>query len=88
MRSRLLPALAAATALTTAVTAAPARAVATPGSATHSIAAPGIPPAIPGTSSNFQLVGSNPLFNRGMNAAAAILGNYLYIGNRAVGSNT
>jgi len=88
MRSRLLLALAAATALVTAVTAAPARAVATPGSAPHSIAAPGIPPAIPGTSSNFQLVGSNPLFNRGMNAAPAIFGNYLYVGNRSDGSNT
>ena len=57
MRSRLLLALAAAAALVTAVTAAPSSAVATPGIATHSIAAPGIPPAIPGTSSNFELVG-------------------------------
>src|SRR5216683_2853419 len=78
MRSRLLLVLAAAAALVTAVTAAPSSAV----------AAPGIPPAIPGTSSNFQLVGSNPLFNRGMNAAPAIFGNYLYVGNRSDGSNT
>src|SRR5258707_11105044 len=56
MRSRLLLALTAA-ALVTAVTAAPTRAVATPGSAT-----PGIPSAIPGTSSNFELAGHNPLF--------------------------
>jgi hypothetical protein len=33
-------------------------------------------------------VGSNPLFNRGMNAAPAIFGNYLYVGNRSDGSNT
>src|SRR5262249_32845778 len=78
MRSRLLLALTAAAAMVAAVTAAPSRAVATPG----------IPPAIPGTSSNFQLVGQNPLFNRGMNAAPAIFGNYLYVGNRSDGSNT
>jgi hypothetical protein len=69
MRSRLLLALAATAALVTAVTAAPAGAVATPGAAAHGVAAPGIAPAIPGTSSNFQLVGKNPLFRRGMNAA-------------------
>src|SRR5258708_14486678 len=78
MRSRLLLALTAAAALVTTVTAAPAGAVATPG----------IPPAIPGTSSNFQLVGHNPLFNRGMNAAPAIFENYLYVGNRSDGSST
>src|SRR5215510_1002685 len=78
MRSRLLLALAATAALVTTVTAAPSVAVATPG----------IPPAIPGTSSNFQLVGKNPLFHRGMNAAPAIFGNYLYVGNRSDGSNT
>ncbi len=78
MRSRLLLALTAAAALVTAVTAAPSRAVATSG----------IPPAIPGTSSNFELVGHNPLYHRGMNAAPAIFGNYLYVGNRSDGSNT
>ena len=78
MRSRLLLALSAAAALVAAVTAAPSCAVATPG----------IPPTVPGTSSNFQLVGQNPLFNRGMNAAPAIFGNYLYVGNRSDGSNT
>src|SRR5499427_6301472 len=88
MRTRIMLALAAAAAMVTTVTAAPSSAVATPGIASHSIAAPGIPPAIPGTSSNFQLVGHNPLFNRGMNAAAAIFGNYLYVGNRTDGSNT
>src|SRR5258708_24893624 len=78
MRSRLLLALTAAAALVTTVTAAPSVAVATPG----------IPPAIPATSSNFQLVGHNPLFNRGMNAAPAIFENYLYVGNRSDGSST
>src|SRR5260370_14416672 len=78
MRSRRLIALTAAEALVTTVTAAASGAVATPG----------IPPAIPGTSSNFQLVGHNPLFNRGMNAAPAIFGNYLYVGNRSAASNT
>src|SRR5215471_7253420 len=42
----------------------------------------------PGTSQNFQLVGSNPLFNRGMNAALAIFDHYLYVGNRSDGSNS
>lgn len=45
----------------------------------------GIAPAsatTPGTSSNFQLVGHDPLFNRGMNAAMANFGDYMYIGNR------
>src|SRR5260370_24772166 len=78
MRPTRLRALTAAAALVTTVNAAPAGAVATPG----------IPPAIPGTSSNFQLVGHNPLFNRGMNAAPAIFENYLYVGNRSDGSST
>ena len=88
MRSRLLLTLAAAAALATAVTTTPVGAVAAPDGASHNIAAPGIPPAIPGTSSNFQLVGKNPLYHRGMNAAPAIFGNYLYVGNRTDGSNT
>jgi hypothetical protein len=88
MRSRLVLALAASAALITAVTAAPAGAFATPGTAAHGIAAVGSAPATPGTSSNFQLVGKNPLFHRGMNAAPAIFGNYLYVGNRSDGSNT
>src|SRR5258708_7131815 len=78
MRSRLLLALTAAAALVTTVTAAPSGAVATPG----------IPPAIPGTSSNFQLVGPNPLFNRGLNAAPALFENYPYVGNPSDGSST
>jgi hypothetical protein len=40
----------------------------------------------PGTSSNFELVGHNPLFNRGMNAAPAIYEDFVYIGNRTDGS--
>ncbi len=43
--------------------------------------------ATPGTSSNFQLVGHNPLFNRGMNAAVAISDHFIYIGNRTDNSN-
>jgi len=42
----------------------------------------------PGTSQNFQLVGSNPLFNRGMNAALAIFDHFVYVGNRSDGSNS
>jgi hypothetical protein len=41
----------------------------------------------PGTSSNFTLVGSNPLLGRGMNAAAAAFGHYVYVGNRTDGSS-
>ena len=39
--------------------------------------------ATPGTSRNFDLVGHNALFSRGMNAAIAVYHNYLYVGNRA-----
>src|SRR6266498_4781741 len=42
----------------------------------------------PGTSLNFQLVGSNPLFARGMNAALTIYDHYAYIGNRTDGSSS
>jgi hypothetical protein len=42
----------------------------------------------PGTSRNFTLVGHNPLFDRGMNAALAIFDHYVYIGNRTDGSNS
>jgi len=42
----------------------------------------------PGTSQNFQLVGANPLFARGMNAALTIYDHYVYIGNRTDGSDT
>ncbi len=37
---------------------------------------------------NFELVGHNPLFNRGMNAALAIYDHFVYVGNRADGSNS
>jgi hypothetical protein len=43
----------------------------------------------PGTSSNFELVGHEPLFNRGMHAAPAVFdrrgGPFVYIGNRTDG---
>lgn len=42
----------------------------------------------PGTAKNFRLVGHNPLFSRGMNAAPAIFGRYVYVGNRSDGSNS
>lgn len=42
----------------------------------------------PGTASNFTLVGHNPLFNRGMNAAPAIYQQWVYVGNRSDGSNS
>src|SRR6266568_4246307 len=78
MRSRLLVSLTGTAALIAGVIAATTPAVATSGT----------PPAIPGTSSNFQLVGHNPLYHRGMNAAPAIFGNYLYVGNRSDGITT
>ncbi len=40
-----------------------------------------------GTSSNFTLVGHNSLFDRGVNAAGAINGNYEYIGSRSDGTH-
>jgi hypothetical protein len=42
----------------------------------------------PGTSLNFELVGHNPLFGRGMNAALALYDHFAYIGNRTDGSNS
>jgi hypothetical protein len=39
------------------------------------------------SSLNVQVVGSNPLFNRGLNAAATIYDHYIYIGNRTDGSS-
>ena len=46
----------------------------------------------PGTSQNFRLIGHNPLFDRGMNAALAIFERsgrtFIYIGNRSDGSNS
>jgi hypothetical protein len=43
--------------------------------------------ATPSTSRNVQVVGQNPLFNRGLNAAAAIFDHFLYVGNRTDGSS-
>lgn len=42
----------------------------------------------PGTSHDFTLVGHDPLFSRGMNAALTIYKNFAYIGNRSDGSAT
>lgn len=42
----------------------------------------------PGTSDHFRLVGHEPLFSRGMNAALAVSGRYVYIGNRSDGSSS
>lgn len=42
----------------------------------------------PGTSQHFKLVGHDPLFSRGMNAAPAFFSRYVYIGNRSDGSNS
>ena len=41
----------------------------------------------PGTSKNFAVVGHDPLFGRGMNAAATIFRHFMYIGNRTDGSS-
>ncbi len=41
-----------------------------------------------GTSSNFTLVGHSSLFDRGVNAAGTIYGNYEYIGSRSDGTHT
>jgi len=48
----------------------------------------GVPKTSPAdqSSANFDLVSSNPLFARGMNAAPAIFDHYIYIGNRTDGS--
>jgi hypothetical protein len=40
----------------------------------------------PGTWENFELVGHEPLFDRGMNAALAVHGDFVYVGNRTDGS--
>lgn len=42
------------------------------------------PPAGPGTF-NFEIVGHDPLFGRGMNAAPAIYGDHVYVGSRTDG---
>src|SRR6266498_1116187 len=41
----------------------------------------------PGTSSNFQLVGHDSLFGRGMNAGLTVFDHYVYVGNRTDGSD-
>jgi len=42
---------------------------------------------VPGTQSNFKLIGHEPLFNRGMNAAPAIYSHFMFIGSRSDGSH-
>lgn len=39
----------------------------------------------PGTSKHFKLIGHEPLFNRGMNAAPTVFEDFVYIGNRTDG---
>jgi len=39
------------------------------------------------TTARFELVGHSPLLNRGMNAALAVYGNYVYVGSRTDGSH-
>ncbi len=58
--------------------------------ATPALAATGVGAGggTPGTSLNFKLIGSNPLFNRGMNAALTIFDHFLYVGSRTDGSNS
>jgi hypothetical protein len=68
-------------AATVASSAAPARA----GTASHG--PPDIGGGTPGTASNFELVGHEPLFGRGMNAALAVHDDVVYVGNRTDGSS-
>ena len=42
---------------------------------------------IPGTSSNFELVGHSDLLGRGLNSALAIYKDYVYVGSRTDGSS-
>jgi hypothetical protein len=42
---------------------------------------------VPGTSSNFTVVGHTPLQNRGMNAALTMFDHFVYVGNRTDGSS-
>src|SRR5204863_7614144 len=52
------------------------------------IPAPGDPPpALPAMPGHFDLVGHEPLFNRGMNAAIAVYGHYVYVGYRSDGTH-
>ncbi len=45
------------------------------------------PAAQPGPTGRFELVGSDPLLNRGMNAALAMHGDYAYVGSRTDGTH-
>jgi hypothetical protein len=61
-------------------------ALAAPASASADVGV-GVGGGTPGTSSNFTLVGANPLGGRGMNAAVAAFDHYVYVGNRTDGSS-
>jgi LVIVD repeat-containing protein len=51
------------------------------------LAHPARPAAAEGSAGRLSLVGSNPLMNRGMNAALAMRGNYAYVGSRTDGTH-
>lgn len=76
MKHRLLLVLA----LVVAALGLPGRAVAQPGG-------DGIGGGVPGTAKHFRLVGHEPLFGRGMNAALALHEDTAYVGNRTDGSS-
>jgi hypothetical protein len=59
--------------------------ISAPSSAADVVVGPG--GHVPGTSRGFTLVGHTPLANRGMNAAPAVFGRYIYVGNRTDGSS-
>ena len=93
MRFKVYGALAASALVVSVVSsAAVATSTAAPLSGVRPAAAPAAPddhvpdPVRPGTSENFEVVGHNPLAARGMNAAPALYGDYLYVGNRTDGS--
>lgn len=67
------------------VVAAAATLLAVPGAAAE--IAVGTGGGVPGTSQNFRLIGHEPLFNRGMNAAPAVYDDagFVYVGNRTDG---
>ena len=88
MRGRLWTFVAAAVALSVGM-AAPASGMAARAAGRVAVVPAGpIQPIQPGTALNFQLVGHNALFNRGMNAALALYKNFVYVGNRTDASNT
>jgi hypothetical protein len=57
-----------------------------PGAAQAQFVSVGPGGGTPGTADDFELVGHDPLFERGMNAAPAIYRDFVYVGNRTDGS--